>query len=190
MSQQHDVAIQLLDLQARTAFDHGVDLVGRSIQLVGVIDEEMFRLVDTALNLLERDSKATVTFKINSQGGSVYDAMAIIGRMRSSKCKIVTEGYGSVMSAATLILAAGDKRRISELSWVMWHESSYDVGGTHTQVKHFSQQVDREDKMWVQMMAKLTLATADFWQNKGQSGKDFYLNAKECLELGIVDEII
>jgi hypothetical protein len=77
---------------------------------------------------MESEDKSTVTIKINSPGGSTYDAMAIIGRIRSAKCYIVTEGYGQIMSAASLILASGRKRRINKYAFLMWHEASYGVG--------------------------------------------------------------
>ena len=77
--------------------------------------EEIFRK--------ERGEKA-ITIRLHSEGGSVYEALAIVGRIEKCKCQIITEGYGAIMSAATLILASGDKRRISRLAWFMVHESN------------------------------------------------------------------
>ena len=86
-------------------FEEGVNFRDRVILIDDEITESSFALFDAALSEMERDSKRTVTIRINSPGGSVYDALAIIGRLTSSSCHIVTEGYGHVMSAATLLLA-------------------------------------------------------------------------------------
>ncbi len=187
MSQE--IAVQMFEVKTDVAFKHGVNVTARTIQLVGDICEESFTSLDTALTILEQESKAAVTIKINSLGGSVYDAMGIIGRMKASKCKIITEGYGSVMSAAILIMAAGDKRRMSKYATAMWHECSYSSEGTHTQNKHFQTQMEREEKMGAEMMDRFTGTPAKFWLTEGKLGKDLYLSAEECETLGVVDEV-
>ena len=97
-------------LRLEYLFDQGVNFVDRVIQINEEIGEESFAFIDAALSELERTSKKTITVRINSPGGSVYDALAIVGRLNSSNCRIVTEAYGHVMSAATLLLAAGRMR--------------------------------------------------------------------------------
>ena len=105
-------------------FEQGVNFVDRVIQINEEIDDHSFSFLDAALSELERSSKKTITIKINSPGGSVYDALAMIGRLNSSSCRIVTEAYGHVMSAATLLLAAGKKRRMSKYCVFMAHQMS------------------------------------------------------------------
>jgi ATP-dependent Clp protease protease subunit len=189
MSQNIDVALQLYEIESEIALKHGIDLQSRNIQLIGDISEDMFALLDVALNLLEAKNKQGITIKINSMGGSVYDALAIVSRIRSSKCYITTEAYGACMSAATMILAAGKKRKMSESAVVMHHESAYDVEGTHSQVKHLSAQIEREELMWCKMMEKFTGTSSEVWASKGKLGEDWYLSAEECKDLGIIDEI-
>jgi ATP-dependent Clp protease protease subunit len=170
-------------------FDHGVDFQRRVINLTGEINEDMFKLLDAALAEMEAGSKSSVTIKINSPGGEVYQAMAIVGRLRESKCNIVTMGYGAVMSAATLILACGDKRKISKYSWFMNHEMGYELGETrHSQAKAYVAQADKEEKTWVQWMAEFTKKSAKFWLDNGV-GIDAYFSAEQLVDLGVVDEL-
>ncbi len=166
-----------------------LNLKARSIQLVGSIDDKMFCAIDNALTLLEAKSKRPITFKISSDGGSVYAALAIVGRMQKSSCSINTEVYGRAMSAATIILVAGKKRRMSKLSWFMTHEGSYYLDGTHTQNKFNVQQQERENKLWCQVMSEYSGASAKFWETKGLNGMDLYLSANQCLKLKIIDEV-
>lgn len=188
-AQNIDVALQLYEIETDIALKYGINLEARTIQLVGEIDAHAFMLIEQGLTFLESKSKAGVTIKINSAGGSVYDALAIVSRIRNSKCHVTTEAYGCCMSAATLILAAGKKRRMSEIAVVMHHESAYDIGGTHEQVKHIVAQAEREEKMWANIMQKFTKTSADIWLEQGKLGKDWFLDAQQCLDLGIVDEI-
>lgn len=170
-------------------FDYGVDFQRRIINLTGEIDKDMFNLLDAALTEMEAGSKSTITVKINSPGGEVYQAMAIVGRLRESKCNIITIGYGAVMSAATLILACGNKRKISTYSWFMHHESGYDLGETsHSQAKAYVAQADKEEKSWAQWMAEFTSKPIDFWLKNG-IGTDVYFSAQQLLKLGVVDEL-
>lgn len=185
-----DVAIHAFEVQTDIALKYGINLPARTIQLVGEIDQNMFILIDTALTILESQSKAAVTIKINSEGGAIYDALAIVGRMKNSKCKIVTEGYGCIMSAASLVLAAGDKRKMSGFSWFMHHEGSYDFGGTVEQHRHITRQMEREERLWAENMAKFTTCPKDYWLSQGKLGKDLYLTAAECLNFGVIDEVI
>lgn len=171
-------------------FEYGVDLQNRVIKLTGEVDDFMWEILDSGLNQLEAISKAKITIRINSEGGSTYHALAIVGRIKKSPAYIVTEAFGQVMSAATLILAAGRSRAISHYSFFMWHEASYDVGGRHSQIKHTVAQVEKEEKMWAEWMSKMTgeLKSAKWWYENGV-GKDAYFTAEELLNLGVVDEI-
>lgn len=169
-------------------FEDGVDFQRRTIQLTGEVDTEMYERLDAAMSEMEAESKKAITIKIDSYGGDVYQAMAIVGRIRESKCQIVTKGYGAIMSAATLILAAGDKRSCSEYSWFMHHEASYGVEGKHSEVKAFVRQSEREEKQWSEWMAEFSKRPANFWLEEG-TGTDAYFTAEELLEMGVVDEL-
>lgn len=185
-----ELAVHVFELQTDVALKYGINLPSRTIQLVGEINQNMFILIDTAMTILEAQSKAAITIKINSEGGAIYDALAIVGRMKSSKCKIITQGFGSIMSAAGLILAAGDKRQMSSYSWFMFHEAWGGIEGTVQQMKHQASQLEREWGLWAQHMEKFSTAPKKFWLSQGNLGKDLYLSADECLNIGVIDEVI
>ena len=170
-------------------FEYGVDIKNRIIKLTGEVDEFMWDVLDSGLNQLE-GSKEKITIRINSCGGSTYDALAIVGRIKKSTSYIVTEGFGQVMSAATLILAAGRKRRMSHYSFFMWHEASYGMDGRHSQNKATVEQIEKEEKMWAKWMSEMTEGIHDpeWWAENGV-GKDAYFSAEELMELGVVDEV-
>lgn len=179
-------------IDANTNFENAigwnVDIKNRVIRISTDIDNETFDIIDAGLTELESISKKTITIRICSLGGSVYDALAIIGRMERSKCKIITEGYGCIMSAATAILAAGDERRMSRLAWFMHHEASYGIEGKHKDIKNYVQQAEREEQEWSRLMEELTETPATVWLDEGKE-KDHYFSATECLQLNVIDKI-
>ena len=190
MTQKKTEEAGLLEIRLKTLFDYGVDLKRRTISITGDIDEEMYHFVDTAVSELAGDNRKAITVRINSEGGSVYDALAIVGRLKSAGVsQIITEGQGCVMSAATLILACGDIRRISEYAWAMHHECSYEIDGRHSDIDDFRKQVDREHGKWAEYMARFSNKSKQFWVKAGV-GKDLYLSPEELLKYGVVDSII
>ncbi len=170
------------------AFEYNVNFKERIITISKEIDAEEFNRIDNALTELESQNRKSVTIRINSPGGEVYQALAIIGRLKRSPCNIITEGYGHVMSAATLILAAGDRRKISTYAFFMHHESSYGVDGRHSEIKAAVKQAEAEEHKWAQWMAELTSKDKKFWLTTGVT-TDAYFDAEELMKLGVVDEI-
>lgn len=183
--------LELLALNLEYAFNRGVDIENRVIQLTEDLDDHHFDFFDAAMTTLERLSRKTITVKINSYGGDVYTALAIVGRMKECKrCRVHTKGYGKIMSASTAILAAGDKRFMSKYAEFMHHESSYEVPGPLRESEH--QQALKESlnlsEKWCALMSELTGIPKQFWKQRGV-GKDYYLSPQKCLDLNIVDEV-
>jgi ATP-dependent Clp protease, protease subunit len=170
------------------ALERGVDLNNRVIQLTEDIEDIHFSDFDTAMNTLESLSRKTITIKINSYGGDAYTALAIVGRMQESTCRLHTKGYGKIMSASTIILAAGHKRSLSRLAEFMHHESSYGIEGKHSEIAHTIKQFQKQEENWCVLMQELTGVEKEYWLSNG-TGKDLYLDPQACLQLNIVDEV-
>lgn len=176
-------------LNLQYLFEYGVNLRQRIITLSTEIDDNSFDLIDAGLQELEAISHEPVTLRIKSPGGSVYEAIAIVGRMKSSPCPIITEGYGMVMSAATMLLSAGSTRKVSKYCWFMHHESAYGVQGRHSEIKAYVAQQEKEEMVWAKWMSELTKKDAKFWYKTG-THIDAYFTAEELVELGVADEVI
>jgi ATP-dependent protease ClpP protease subunit len=179
----------LLEVRLKHLFEYGVDLGSRVITFSEDIDEGCFQFIDAAMSELERNGKEDITIRLNSQGGSVYEALAMVGRIRLSKSRVITEGYGAIMSATTLLLACGDHRKISKFAWFMHHESSYQgLSGKLSEIGALAKQGEREELKWAEFMEKFTDKPKVFWKKKGV-GVDVYFSPEELLEMGVVDEI-
>jgi ATP-dependent protease ClpP protease subunit len=183
-----DIKLSRTSILLQYIFEYGVNFEERVINVTGEIDSDKFDLIDFALTEMENHNHSTVTIKINSHGGDAYQALAIVGRLKKSKCHIVTEGYGQIMSAATIILACGDRRKMSKYGFFMWHENSYELEGKHSEIKAEVLQNDREEKLWANTMAHFSKKDSSFWLKNGV-GKNAYFTADNLLKMGVVDEI-
>jgi len=183
-----DTKISQTAMHLEYLFSMGVNFIDRTITITGDIEAPWFDIVDASMAEFERKSKKGVTVKIYSEGGSVYEAMAIVARLKKSKCYITTEGYGCIMSAATIILACGDLRKMSDLAVFMHHEASYSLEGKHSEITNYVAHAEREEKLWAKCMAKFSEESEDYWMEFGKHIDRFFF-ANECLELGVVDEI-
>lgn len=73
------------------------------------------------VNELGRISASTITVKINSPGGDVFDGLAIYNALRGHASKVVTQVEGLAASAASFIAMAGDEIAMHESSFMMVH---------------------------------------------------------------------
>jgi ATP-dependent Clp protease protease subunit len=158
------------------------------IKIIGAIDEDAYTEFCNKLDDLETGGVKVITVELNSGGGTAYDALAIAGRMRTSKCKFTVTGYGLIASAAVLILAAGDVRVMTKEAWVMVHEDSGRIKGNIVTMELEALHFRRLENQWAGLLAERTLTKAEVWTKLHK--ETTYLSAEECLALGLVDKVI
>lgn len=165
------------------------------IYLVGTIDEDLYRQFSEELGVFEaraarnKYSDVVVEVEMNSGGGTAMDAIAFYGRIKRSHCSIKVTAYGFIASAAVLVFAACDHRRMTKESWMMVHEDSDQLKHASTTrfVRHAGNMRRLEDQ-WSELLSSCTTTTKDVWLDLHE--KETYLTADECKTLGIVDEVI
>lgn len=72
----------------------------------------------------------TINVRLNCQGGDVQCGMAIYNALVEYPAKIIATVDGEAASIASVILQAGDERRISRGGMVMIHDPQADIMGT------------------------------------------------------------
>lgn len=186
-------------------FDNSVidadDIIGLGLlknhthMITGDIDDES---VDKAIrwllyeNVTGENTGKTLTLYINSTGGSLTDAFALIDVMRSSPFVVRTIGIGNVMSAAFMIFAAGDKghRFISKNTSSMCHQFTDSVDSKYHDIKAAM----KESEFLNERMIKILLETTGLPRAKIKSKllgpSDIYLSAEEMIEFGVADHIL
>lgn len=189
-----DTAIQIWAAQNDLLLEYGLDIVGRSFCISRDVDENSFAEIDAKLCILERESTGSsnqpITIKINSCGGSVHDAWAIVSRIKRSPCPIITEAYGAVYSAATMIFASGSTRRVSKYCEFMYHSTSVtEVAGQKHAVKSVLTSMEREELVYCTFLEQNSKKSRRWWKKLLDSKKDVYLTAEQVLKLGVAEEI-
>lgn len=162
----------------------------RTIRLVGPIDEDMYLRFSEELSALEADySLQPVHIELNSPGGEAASGMAIADRLRCSSVPVHITVYGNASSAATVILAAGDYRSMSPSSFFMVHNSTasfkrLDCDGLRAR----ADQMEREEQQWADLLAELSDTPSEVWRKLSKA--ETHLDARQCLQLGICDNIL
>lgn len=133
-----------------------------------------------------------LTLFINSTGGSLTDAFALIDIMHNSHRKIRTFGIGNVMSAAFLIFASGLKgeRYIGKYTSVMCHQYSGEIYGKHHDITAQFKESEMLNERMVDVLKKATYLDEKSIKSKLLPPTDIWLSAEECIKMGIADNLI
>ena len=163
--------------------------------LIGEIDEENVNECIKWLAYENIDAKPdrVLTLYVNSQGGDLYEAFGLIDMMRNSQIPIRTIGYGSVMSAAFLIVASGapGERYVTKNCGIMCHQLSCteEVGKFHD-IKATRKETDRLNKAMYDILKETTGLDGRIIKTKLLPAHDVYMTAEEMIEFNAVDHIL
>lgn len=134
-----------------------------------------------------------LTLYVNSTGGDLYQAFALIDIMQSSKHSVRTIAVGSIMSAAFLIFTSGTKgeRYIAANTGIMCHQFA---GGGGDAKFHDLKAEMKENELLNQKMVNIlkeaTGLTPSRIKSKLLPASDVYMSAQEALDLGIADQLL
>ena len=172
----------------------GIKLLENSIHfLTGEITEETVNECIKWLVYENLEAKEKVlTLYVNSSGGDLYQAFALIDTMRNSKHVVRTVGIGSVMSAAFLIFTSGDhgERHIAANTGIMCHQFSGGTDAKFHDLKAEMKENEMLNKKMVEILKNATGLAPSRIKTKLLPASDVYLTAQEAIELGIADHLI
>lgn len=135
-----------------------------------------------------------ITLYISTYGGSADEMFAIFDIMEHCKksCNIETVGLGKVMSAGTLILAAGTKgkRKITKNCRVMIHNVAAGTFGTLPNIVNEIEAIQSLQEQYVNAMVSCTNLSKRKLKSLLNERVNVYLTAEEAVEYGLADEII
>jgi ATP-dependent Clp endopeptidase proteolytic subunit ClpP len=140
-------------------------------------------------NLLPGDN--TLIMFINSDGGNLQDAFALIEVMRYSRKPIRTIGLGSICSSAFLIFAAGTKgeRYITRTASIMCHQFTAGYNGKYHDIKAAAKENELINQRMLFLLKECTNLDMRTIKSKLLSPSDVWFTAEDIVELGIADNI-
>ena len=141
---------------------------------------------------LDVSKEKTLPIYINSTGGDLYQAFGLIDIMRASPHTIRCIGIGSVMSAAFLIFASGDRghRYASKNTSFMCHQFTESMDSKYHDLKATMKENDTCNERMVSVLKDATGLAPSTIKKKLLPASDVYLTAEEVLELKIADHIL
>jgi ATP-dependent Clp protease protease subunit len=141
---------------------------------------------------LNANSTMPLTLYINSVGGSLCDAFALIDIMKMTNRTIRTIGIGNVMSAAFLIFAAGTKgqRYIGRNTSILCHQFTEGVEGKYHDVKAQIRESENMNNRMVDLLKNCTDLSPKVIKTKLLPPSDVWLSVDELVKLGVADHIL
>ena len=136
-----------------------------------------------------------MTIYINSGGGSVGAGFAMMEMLYKVKrdfgTRVITIITGYAYSMGAILFQAGDKRVMGYFSTLMLHSPSWVISGEdHRIFQDYEKLAGQYKSVIGDMFAWRTgKHDAGWWRRFIYSGRDRFLSPKECLKLGLVDEI-
>ncbi|ABR47279.1 ATP-dependent Clp protease, proteolytic subunit ClpP [Alkaliphilus metalliredigens QYMF] len=147
-------------------------------------------LVAQLLFLEAEDPDKDIQIYINSPGGSITAGMAIYDTMNYIKPDVSTICVGMAASMGAFLLAAGAKGKRFALpnAEVMIHQP---LGGTRGQAEDIRIHAERIVKLRDTLNKILVERTGQPLERvQKDTDRDFFMEAKEAKEYGIIDEVI
>ena len=197
-------AEQVDEMSDQEKAEHLMKLLGggeakemRTMMLYGDVNEEKAGDMVAGLLMLhaaKKEDSPPIKFYISTYGGSADDMFSVYDVMNMVKqdCQIETIGMGKIMSAGTLLLAAGTKgqRKIFRNCRVMIHSVSAGNVGTLHNLEVELEEIQNLQDMYINAMVKCTDLTKRQLRKMLDQKVNVYLTAEEAVEYGLADEII
>ncbi|MCZ2224099.1 MAG: ATP-dependent Clp protease proteolytic subunit [Chitinophagales bacterium] len=165
----------------------------RAVYLWGVVEDKSIKEIVSKILLLEADKPGEeIKLYINSPGGVVTSGMVLYDTIKMISSPVSTICMGLAASMGSILLSAGAKGRrfIYPHGEVMIHQPSISgyYQATSADIEIQAIQIEKTKQLGAKILA----------DNCGKSVKqiltdfdrDYWMDAKEAVNYGIVDEVI
>jgi ATP-dependent Clp protease protease subunit len=163
----------------------------RTLLISGPVDDKMLKEATVrCLAMEQKDAKKPITVFINSPGGSADAGFAIYDLLRFIKPPVTTVVNGLCASAGILIHLAADKKRrycLAE-SRFMIHQPSTMGRGTASDLDITAKEILKLRDRYNRIIAETCGKTLE--QVTDASRRDFWLDAGQALEYGLVTKVV
>jgi ATP-dependent Clp protease, protease subunit len=165
----------------------------RTVELWGAVDDRTAKEVVTKMKLLDADKPGEeIRFLIISPGGIVTSGMVIYDTMKLLKSPVSTICMGLAASMGSVLLSGGVKGRrfVFPHAEIMIHQPSLGgyMQGVSVDLEIQARQTKKVKEISARNLAencgkKMEQILKDF-------DRDYWMDAKEAIEYGIVDQLI
>ena len=145
------------------------------------------------MNLLPQSQRPKeLQLIINSPGGSVHAAFALIDTMKGSKIPIKTVGLGLIASCGILTFMAGTKGRrvVTPNTSILSHQYSWGSRGKEHELFATMREFELSSERMLEHYKKCTGLTEKKIREVLLPAEDKWLSAEEAKKYGIADKIV
>lgn len=163
---------------------------GAEILLYGPIGASWFEDGISAKEVAEKVKSLDVknlTVRINSDGGDVFEGVAIYNAIRRHKAKTTTAVDGLAASAASVVMLAGDERQVASNALIMIHDPWMMSIGNADELRKAADTLEAIRGTAINTYASRTSLTAD--EASEYMLAETWFDADEALEHGFATEV-
>jgi ATP-dependent Clp protease protease subunit len=145
-----------------------------------------------ARNLMNKSRPKQIKMIINSPGGEVPSAFALIDTTKGSKVPIYTYGLGEIASCGLLTFMAGEKghRYITKNTAILSHQFSWGTIGKEHELMASVKEFNNTSQRIIEHYKNCTGQTEANIKKYLLPPEDVWLTPKEAIKYGIADKIV
>lgn len=165
----------------------------RVIFFTGQVTQQMCNIVVAQLLFLEAENpEQPINMYINSEGGSVYDGLAVYDVMQYIKCPVATYVTGMAASMGSFISQAGSPgmRYILPRAITMIHQPSSGTRGKVSDMEIDLMESIRIKKQMTELYVKHNSKGVTYDKFVELMDRDKWLTADQAVELGLADQVV
>lgn len=168
---------------------------GRTIYISGAIDDEMTATRREIRELVLTDPAAPIRLAINSQGGSIAGAFAVLDEMEMVRAdedvQVTFIGLvqGRAYSAALTILQGCDRRIAGSHAILMAHGIWCRAAGDRQEHRANDRLIKMMHERMARLYARRSGSNVGHWLDAFDEDTPQYVSPESALALGLIDEI-
>lgn len=143
----------------------------------------------TLLDKLRECRGKAVNLHINSGGGSVVDACAMMTALAAHDGKVTAYVDGLAASAASFLLAGADEVVMSSVAWIMIHDATARCWGGAQDMRDVADYLDKTNRAIAEIYAKRS-ETKDVDDFMAAMAETTWFTADEAVEWGLADTVM
>lgn len=162
----------------------------RKVFLWGMVDDNSAKHVVDRLLYLDLQDNKEIQLIINSPGGYVTSGFTIYDTIKQIKSPVSTVCFGLAASMGSILLSVGEKGRrfIQPNARVMIHQPSGGAQGQASNIEIQAREIVKTKEIGARILADN--CGQDFEKVMKDFDRDYWMDAKESMEYGIVDGIL
>ena len=155
-----------------------------------IVDQVANVVIAQLLYLEREDPDKDINMYIQSPGGVISSGLAIYDTMQLIRPAVSTICVGMAASMATVLLSAGAKGKRYALpnATIHLHQAVGGAQGQAADIVIAAREIARQQDIIKEIIVKHTGQSLD--KVTHDTDRDFYLNAVQAVEYGIVDEVL